>query len=589
MIPSRQLSGIQSAHLLMKYFFRTVFVFALFVAVGFAPTTQAQEYPWQMDSFDVTVRVQPNGGLEVTEKIDANFFENRHGIIRDIPVKYLGNFGTNYNLRLNINSIKDHKGNDWNYSVSSSGNSKSIKIGDADVYVYGKRTYVVDYGVTGGIKFFEDHDELYWNATGDRWDAPIQTASLTVILPDGSQNVQTVCFTGSFGSTASDCSFTQSSNTVTVKSDTRLLPGQGFTVAVSLDKGVIIPPSVTDEYLRFLSDNWGFLIPVVVFLGLYFHWWRRGRDPKKFHTIVVEFDPPDGLSPAEMGTLLDESADMKDVSAEIIDLAVKKYLTIEEKKSDAWIFSSTDYTLTKTAEVVDPKPLATHQKLLLEKLFKSGDSVKMSSLRESFYVDLAGIQDSLYEDVVEKKKYFLKNPKKVRNYFLGIGSAILFVAFYGIGLFASIERFDLLVGVLLTGPIVMIMSRFMPKKTLAGAEAFRKVLGFKDYINTAEKYRVKFQEDENIFERFLPYAMIFGLADKWAHAFKDIYKGRPEWYKGDGHFSPVVFVGRMNNFAHAANSTLASRPASKGSSSSSGFGGGGFSGGGFGGGGGRSW
>jgi uncharacterized membrane protein len=224
----------------------------------------------------------------------------------------------------------------------------------------------------------------------------------------------------------------------------------------------------------------------------------------------------------------------------------------------------------------------------MKALFGKKDKIKISDLKNKFYKSIPKIQDALYDEVVKEKKYFAKNPKRVRTKYFVIGSVILSLSFFSFSLFAAFERFDLLFGSLLLGPVFMIMAKFMPRKTLKGSEAHRKTLGFMDYINTAERYRVKFEEDQNIFERFLPYAMIFGIADKWAEAFKDIYKGKPDWYKTEGSFKPNVFVNRIYNFTRSANSTLASRPSSKGSSGSSGFSGG-FSGGGFGGGGGGSW
>ena len=128
----------------------------------------------------------------------------------------------------------------------------------------------------------------------------------------------------------------------------------------------------------------------------------------------------------------------------------------------------------------------------------------------------------------------------------------------------------------------------MGKKTRKGMESYWHALGFKEYIKTAERYRVKFQEQQNLFEKFLPYAMVFGLADKWAKAFEGIIKESPDWYDSANNnvFTPIILANSLGNLS-SQTSAVSSPPSS--SSSSSGFGGGGFSGGGGGGGGGGSW
>ena len=559
----------------------------LCLAVFLISANSVQAYfEWYIPEFEVNIQVLENGNLIVTEHIQADFDIKKHGIYRDIPVKYLNDLGLNYNLRLDVLSVADEQGTPWNYETSKSGQNIRIKIGDADVYVQDKQEYIIKYSVQRGIKFFDEFDELYWNATGNEWEVPIKKVSLTVEYPDESE-VKTTCFTGYRYSRKKNC--TQNSDENKAYFSTKnLAPHEGLTASIAFEKELLTPPPILKEVVWFVSDNWGFGLPFLAFLCLYYLWWTRGKDPKKHHTIVVEFSAPDDLTPAEMGTLTDESADLKDISAEIVHLAVNKYLVIEEVKKKGWIFSDTKFVLRKKKDKKPKKPLNKHQKLLMKALFGTKDTVKMSDLKNKFYKSIPGIKEALYNEVVNEKKYFPKNPQKVRIKYFVIGAMILFFSFFGFGFFAAFERFDLLFGTLLLGPVFMIMSRFMPRKTLKGSEAYRKTLGFQDYINTAERYRVKFQEDQNIFERFLPYAMIFGLADKWGEAFKDIYKGKPDWYKGEGDFVPSVFVGRLHNFTRSANSTLASRPSSKGSSGSSGFSGG-FSGGGVGGGGGGSW
>jgi uncharacterized membrane protein len=545
-------------------------------------------FEWRISNFDVSIDVFEDSSLTVKEHVVVDFDVERHGIFRDIPVEYLNDLGLNYNLRLKVVSVTDENGNPWMYETSGSGQHVRIKIGDPDVYVEGRQKYIITYNVNRGIRFFSEFDELYWNVTGNDWGVPIDSASLTVKYPHTKKDlINTTCFTGYQYSREKGCKMEYNENGATF-STKDLEAYQGLTAAISWPKETLIPPSRASEIIWFLKDNWGFALPFLAFFVLYYFWLTRGRDPKKYHTVVVEFAAPEDMTPAEMGTLLDESADLKDVSAEIVHLAVNKHVIIEEHKKKGWIFSDTDYILKKRQDKAVRKPLSDHQERIMKALFGSKKSVKVSDLKNKFYKSIPGIKKALYEEVVSGRKYFKKNPDNVRSNYFIIGAIILFFSFVMFSLFASMERLDLIFGTILTGPVFMLMARYMPRKTLAGAEAHRKTLGFRDYIHTAERYRVKCQEDQHIFERFLPYAMIFGLADKWAGAFEGIYKGKPDWYKGEGDFVPTNFVSRINNFTRAANTTLSSRPSSKGSSSSSGFSGG-FSGGGFGGGGGGSW
>jgi uncharacterized membrane protein len=151
------------------------------------------------------------------------------------------------------------------------------------------------------------------------------------------------------------------------------------------------------------------------------------------------------------------------------------------------------------------------------------------------------------------------------------------------------EFIALLVALFIHTFLTLILSPFMPKKTDKGRLAYEHILGFKLYLETAERDRVKFQEKEHLFYEFLPYAMTFKIADKWSKAFAGIYKNPPDWYMGAGTgiFDPVEFSHHLSDLSSQMSRTLASTPQSSGSGGS-GFSGG-YSGGGFGGGGGGSW
>jgi len=187
-------------------------------------------------------------------------------------------------------------------------------------------------------------------------------------------------------------------------------------------------------------------------------------------------------------------------------------------------------------------------------------------------------------------KYFISNPKELKGEWVGIGVVIILLSlFLTYFLFFAIPPIFGISGII-SGVLFLIFAYFMPQRTEKGTEAYWKALGFKEYIKTAEKYRLQFQEKENIFEEYLPYAITFGLTDKWAKAFEGIYKTPPSWY--EGYFGPTFFPTGLSHSLNSAIATVGSifvsRPGS-GSGLGSGFGGGGFSGGGGGGGGGGSW
>jgi uncharacterized membrane protein len=282
--------------------------------------------------------------------------------------------------------------------------------------------------------------------------------------------------------------------------------------------------------------------------------------------------------------ILDESADTKDVTATIIDLAVRGYLSIEEKEK-AWLFGKTDWRLTKLKNAYDG--LHPFETTVLQGLF-SGEAaeVDLSDLKNEFYKDLASAQKQLYSDAMSRK-WFSTNPETRRGWAQGAAIALI-VAGAGLGwLFGNVGWAVLGAPVILVGVAATLISATMSKRTAAGSEALRRTLGFRMFIETADKRRQEFNEKANIFAEYLPYAIVFGSVEKWANAFKDIdtTPSTQGWYTGTHAFAAVAFSQSMQSFSSSVSGVIASTP---GSSGGSGFSGG-SSGGGGGGGGGGSW
>ena len=300
----------------------------------------------------------------------------------------------------------------------------------------------------------------------------------------------------------------------------------------------------------------------------------------------VEFAPPEDLRPGQVGTLVDEEANTLDVAATIVDLAVRRFLVIEEI-AKKWMLGKPDWKLTRQPK--ETGELLPYERTLLDGLFEDGDQVELSDLRKKFAARLQKVKDALYTDVADKK-WFVRRPDKVRQTWTAIGSLALVV---GIAAMVALALFthDGLLGVpLVIGGLLMVVgAKRMPRRTAKGTAITRRVNGFRRVIETAEEHTAKWAEQENVFTRFLPYAIVFGVTDKWAKTFEALGQQPSDdmsWYVSTRPFAYAAFADSVDSFSVTTSGVIASTPSGSGGS---GFGGGGFSGGGGGGGGGGSW
>lgn len=572
----------------MKKLLILLFVTGLFLFLPLVSRAQIEK----IDNFKVDVVIDQNGSFTVTEEITYDFgVLQRHGIYRDIPYKYKRT-GTNYNLRIKVLSVTDDKGISWPYQITKAGGYLKIKIGDKDKYVTGQQNYYLVYKVERAINYFDEHDELYWNVTGTEWEVPIEKSQATVYLPKEIEKsqLQKACYTGIFGSQKSNCqSEIIDGETLSFTANNKLSSGEGLTIVLGWPKGIVNKPTTGQNILWMLTDNWFFTTPFLVFIVLLYFWYTAGRDPRGRGTIIPQYEPPEKLPPGAMGVVLDEKADLKDISSTIIDLAVNGYLKIREVEKKKLLGKSTDYEFIQLKE--EDKDLTDYEKKIYRGIFDVGKEVKLSDLKDNFYVNLKKIKDDLYNLVV-KKGYFPFNPDKVRSAYLVVGIVVIMLS-----IFAGIVMQVILAGisVFISGMIIVIFSRFMPRRTQRGAETLEEILGFKTFLSVTEKERLKFhnapEKKPEQFEKFLPYAMVLGVEKEWARQFEGIYNTPPSWYEGhySGVFTAAFLISSLNSMTANVDSTVVSRPGGGAGGGSSGFGGGGFSGGGFGGGGGGSW
>ena len=562
---------------------------ALFLA---APTTQARDLTIQR--FDETVTVNPNGTIEVTEIIEARFTGFWHGIYRTIPVEYDTPQHLNYSLLLEPLSVTDDDGHPLKYEQKREGRYLKFKISVPDAQDTTK-TVMLHYRILNAIRFFEDHDELYWNVTGGEWDAPIRTASAKIELPDGVTGLHATAFTGAYGSRESDARVETTGNIVQVSANHPLSYREGLTVVAGWDKGFVHPPSTAAKIALFFRSNWPLFLPVVAFFIMFWLWWTRGRDPER-GSIAVQYEPPDKLTPGECGTLVDNEAAMRDITATLVDLAVKGYLTIEQKDEShlLGLTHSKEYIFHLKRPPTEWSAVRPHELEMLSALFDDGSlaSVKLSELQNHFYTHLPAIRSRIF-DALMADGYYLHRPDTVRQGYIGAGIVIgilLFVFGGALGAATGVAHLTWVIAAILTAAVICIFGWFMPARTLSGARTFEKVLGFEQFLERVESDRLeRIVKTPEMFEKFLPYAMALRCEKKWVAAFAGIAMQPPQWYSGPygSGFVPYMFVNDLNVMSAQASSVMASAPRS--SSGGSGFGGGGFSGGGFGGGGGGGW
>jgi len=544
--------------------FLPFFVLGLFLFVQAYGTSQEK-----IEDFSVEIWINKDSSFLVKESITYDFGSNlKHGIYRKIPSD---------NLKIEVKKVTNEFGANYPIKVKKEKNYLKIRIGDPKKFVSGEKTYNIFYLVQNGLGFFKDHDEIYWNVTGNEWQMPIEKTKAILHLPEkvSKENLKFACYTGHFGSKEKDCSFEVKENgEIVFLAKKSFSPGEGLTIALGWPKGVVKEPSFLSKILWRLECFWPLFIPFFVFVYLFRKWFKEGRDSKIKKPIVVQYEPPDNLKPAKMSLILKQKVEARDISATLVDLAVRGFIKIREIKKRG-IFGGKDFGLEK---LKDFNTLSGYERTLLERIFEEKNKIKISSLQNSFYEDFKKITKEICQEATQEK-YFIKNPQKIKKEWVIKGGLLM-----GLGIIlGTIGNLLLFFSLFFSGILFFIFSPFMPKRTKKGTEILWYILGFKRYIETAERYRAQFYEKANIFEEYLPYAISFDLVDKWAKAFEGIYKTPPQWYETSyvGSFSPKAFSRSLSSAVSSMGGMFTFR-------GGSGLGGG-SAGGGGGGGGGGSW
>lgn len=563
---------------------------ALLCALVVAATPVAAQRSLVIDRFDSKIAILPDGRLDITETITATFTGSWNGIYRKVPLDYRTGQGFNWSIRVEFLGAADEEGAPLRAEQEREAHYLKLKMwipGANDA----TKTVVLHYRASNALRFFDDHDELYWNATGDEWDVALGMVSAEVTLPDGATGIRTSAFNGVYGSTAKEAQITTEGRRVTFVMPRKLEFREGLTVVVGWDKGLVAAPTALDKILAFFNDNWPVAIPIPVFLLMFFLWSTRGKDPSRL-PIVAQYEPPKGMTPAEAGTITDESVDMRDITATLVDLAVRGYLRIEEQESAKVLGlfgGSTDYSFVRTKPPASWSALATHEQRVLGGIFHGGaERVDLSDLTNEFYEELPGIKSAVMGQLVSKG-YYLARPDLVRNVWKGGGVvAGIVIGFLGsvLGVKLGLTPVPFIVGGVLTGLIVLVFGHLMPARTIPGTRALEATLGYGEFLRRVDSDRfARVVKTPEMFEQGLSYAMALGVERQWSKAFADIYRTPPNWYRGSSMngFNAMMFSSHLSSMTHQASSAMSSQPRS---SSGSGFSGGGSSGGGGGGGGG---
>lgn len=585
----------------------------------------------EITRYDITATLDADGTAHVTTDFDFDFGDDPgHGPYLTLVTRQRYDDTQDRLYRYSDIAASSPSGAPAQVNREDDADAIVLRIGDPDVDdVSGVQRYVVTYTVEGWVNQANDQhsgDELNWNVIGNGWEVPLSRLSARVTGPAAVEGA--VCFAGAYGDTTPCTSAAVDGAGATFTQDA-LAVGEEWTTVTGWPGGTFdAPPILGPKYDPMSALNpagvGGGVAGAVLLggIGLAAVRVRKvGRDqeylgltpglrpvdgqqtlvgPRRRAAVTVQFAPPEGTRPGEIGTLVDEQADPVDVTATLVDLAVRGYLRIEEVPRSNPNKKPKDWTLVQLKDF-DGTELE-FEATLLRSLFAGRQQVKLSELKTTFASSMASVQTGLYRHVTENG-WFRANPRTVRTAWRAAGVALvaigLVAAFLSVSNHVQARGVGLIgVALAIVGLVVgFVLAKAAPARTPDGTAVLAQTLGFRRYLATAEANQLKFEEGQDIFSKYLPYAIVFGLADRWARIFGELAASgatvpQPGWYVG--YYNPVpgifwgqAFAGSMERFASVATESL-SAP-TPGSSGGSGFGGGGFSGGGVGGGGGGGW
>ena len=552
--------------------------------------------------FNSDIRILRDGWIEVNEtiRVRAEGKRIRRGIYRDFPTEYRDKIGNRYEVDFRPLAVLRNDARE-DFHAQKYRNGQRVYFGSSNRYIEsGEHTYVFRYKASRMLGFFAEHDELYWNVTGFDWAFPIDSASASVSFAFDvpASEITHEAYTGSYG--ASERNYTSGvdgSGRVSFRASGPLSAVNGLTVVVGWPKGFVEEPTKIERAGWLLKDNLNLLIALagLVLLFVYYIpvWLRFGRDPEE-GVLVTRYEPPKGFSPASLRFIRQMYYDDEVMTAAVVNLAVKGYLNIDISEGAGGFLGigkeADEYSLVKADAGTNAPSLAPGEKELYEGLFAEGDVIELKNENH----ELLGEAKSAHRDSLKKdyKQHYFRT-----NGLLNIPAIVIVIVATAAAL--SIGPSGPVIFTIVAMIVTMVFFAIVMKRpTLRGRQLLDEMLGFKDYLEIAEKDEMNLrnppEKTPQLFEAYLPYALALGVDQLWAEKFSEVLASNrqadgttysPAWYGGT--WNSRSLNSTMSNLSGGLNTAISSSVTPPGSSS--GGGGGGSSGGGGGGGGGGGW
>jgi len=546
-------------------------------------------------SYDSTVAVNADGSLDVTETIRVHAEGNdiRRGIYRDFPTRYRDRYGNRVVVAFQpVSVLRDGNAEPW--FTERRPNGVRLNTGNDDMLpVPADYTYTLRYRTTRQLGFFEDHDELYWNAIGTGWGFPIESGGVDVQLPQAVpvDAMRAEAYTGAQGVQGSD--FTASlpaPGQAHWQLSRPLAPGEDMTIVLGFPKGVVAPPSKSQRLRWMLQDNRGVLLALLSLLGMCVYALRRwqavGRDPLP-GIVIARYEPPKDYSPAALRFIRKMGGDNRCVTSDLLSLAVAGCLRIDRDKA----FLSDKWSLQRLHPSAPPA-LPASQRALFAGLFKDGDALELDKDNATLLQAAIGAQKKALEQAYAGRMFQRNFGSVGFAAMIGIGGIVLAFLFSGGGGIPLIVAIGVLVLAVLIAFAILVRA-----PTPQGRKLLDEIAGLKLYLGVAERDELARmpgpdappQLDTEHYQALLPYAVALEVEDAWTRKFTLAVGAAAAatatagmaWYSGSGSSDLLGFTQAIGS---SLDSQIASASTPPGSSS--GGGGGGFSGGGGGGGGG---
>lgn len=543
-----------------------------------------------ISDFSSTYTINRDGTVLVDEVITFDFAaERKRGIFRTLQTNHPQPATKNFSKRLVEIEVTQvlQDGTPAQFEITNFGNKIEIKIGNPDIYLEGSHRYEISYLLKGALSYGTEGAELYWNATGNNWLVPINSAKVTVIGEEaGILTGNTACYKGDSGATTPCDQISTSSNRTIFRAEA-ISPSGGLTIAQEINPQLVTQLIVEKPNLMWMM----WLLGLLWLIGLII-WARRFHQQNKSNRpVIAQYEPYENFLPMYTGLLFDYRLDPHDITAGIVYLAERGFLSIKKTEQKLLlIFSASDYELTLKRPVTEV-PTAFLKKVI-SLLFKSETPVQSTVLLSSLIKKKAenskivlALQAELKKDLEVQGFVATQYTKTAKRVFLSLyfGLALVSLIFAFMGALDSSVIAVVLVLTSLTSSVYIFAN--YNRRSKKGYEALNHLQGFKLFLTVTDKERFKFfnapEKSPELFMKYLPYAIALKVEEDWAKVFKGITIPNPDWYSGSsvGAFSAAAFTSDMSTFATNFSSK-------SGTSASSG---GGSSGGGGGGGGGGSW